>query len=336
MSDYYDSPGNRHLKFLQQNAFNVQKTAYSGALTDGARKRMTRCIDLLVQTSPGQWLENPVTKKRQFHKLAFITLTISQSKNITANEAYHKVFKHFLQWFRRTEKVNTYIWKVEVQNRGQIHYHITTPSFIHWQRLRDKWNNLQEKAGFMEEYRSKKGHSDANSTDIHEIRHVKNLSSYLKKEYAKAIQNINGNEITIKELECQLPKMIKENDTKSYLRELKRNSKPAKIWDASNNLTASKYYTIEVRPETEKALLYLDANNKISELTLEQCSVFTGKQKDLLQVLDLKQLKDYDDHIAAIRSKRKDKVIEEKVAIIEIIPEIRTGVKKTIQSQLKI
>ena len=291
--DYGGNLRPTHLKKLYQSLKIARQTTYSGELRTGTKKRLTRCIDLLVQTTKTRHQWNPVTQRETQHRLSFITLTIHQGRNLTAQEAYKKVFVHFIQWMRRTMKVKTYVWKAEFQKRGQIHYHITTPSFIHYQEIRDKWNNLQQQAGLLAEYYAKKGHYDPNSTDIHSVKHVKNLSSYLKKEFAKCIQN---------------------------------QKTTGKVWDCSQNLKSSRYFTLEVTPEQEKALLRLDDQKKIGEITLDQCTVFTGKTEDLLQVLGIKDIKNYDDHLTAIRNKEFKEIPKRKVVRNKKKSELSTGV----------
>lgn len=257
------------LRMLSNIKLQQQKT-YSGTLTDGAKKRLRRCIELLIQTTKERWQYDPIQGKEVKHRLSFITLTVSQSTNITAREAYDTCFVHFLQWLRRTMKVKTYVWKVEVQKRGQIHYHITTPSWIHYQEIRDKWNNLQRAAGYTAEYFKKTGHHDPNSTDIHKVKNMENWGDYIIKEIVKSIQNPNTT---------------------------------GKVWDASNNLKRSTYYSFEFQDENGMAVSELAEKGKVEALTLEQCEVWKGIVKDLRSIMTLEQMKAYDDHISSIRTK---------------------------------
>jgi len=288
----------------------VRKTQYSGQLREGTKKRMARAIDLLVQVSTKRWVDNPITGFTQPHRLSFITITVSQIKNLTQRQVYDSCFKHFLQWLRRTQKVNTYIWKVEFQKRGQIHYHITTPSWIHYQSIRDKWNNLQKKAGIIDNYRReqqayhkeeftarpwlyklwnhqkqlaaynkgiKDNWTDPNSTDIHEVKHIKDLSNYLKKEFCKSIQNPDTD---------------------------------GKVWDCSLNLKKIGYYQSEYNFDLLNHLIKLKYENKVHEKELEQCSVILPYKQGIEQFMTLPQLTEYDNHKTLIRNYNRKKPIK--------------------------
>jgi hypothetical protein len=209
--------------FRQMNLRKNRQNRYSGRMTVGSKKRLERVITLLVQSSKRKWIFNEVTGREQLHQISFITLTIAtDEQNLTAKEAYERLLKHFLQWMRRTAGAKTYVWKAELQRRGQIHYHITTPTFVNFQAIRDKWNNLQRQAGLLEGYYRKKGHYDPNSTDVHEVYKLKDVAGYLIKEITKNVQN--------------------------------ETATTGKIWDCSENLKANKYFCVPLTGEVDRKL----------------------------------------------------------------------------------
>lgn len=273
-------PVQKHLKIFQSNNMLEQRNkAYSGQLTDGAKKRMRRAIELLCMGIKPVTILNPVSKRYIKHRLSFITLTVSAKENITAKEAYNNLLTHFMQWLRRTQNVSTYVWKAEVQKRGQIHYHITTPTFIHYKAIRDKWNNLQRKAGYLSNYYESKGHYDANSTDVHQVRHIDNLSSYLQKEFCKSIQN---------------PQTI------------------GKIWDCSMNLKKSKYFNIILERWHEDALGLLSQKGYVTIEHHERFSLVKLHSADYSQVLTLSDTNQLDAYLKQILTKKQVETIKAK------------------------
>lgn len=286
------------------------KLKYSGQMTDGGRRRLQKAIDLLVQTSKKRRFYVPEQDKVITHQLAFITLTVSDEKNLSAREAYDLLLVHFLQWFRRTMKVNTYIWKAEVQQRGQIHYHITTPSYIPYQKIRDKWNTLQQSAGILCDYYKKQGHYDANSTDIHGVRDIDNIGGYLQKEYVKTIQNPYDNKIrqpaeALEKGEITLQEFVLAKEC--IIEELKG---WGKLWDCSANLKAYGRFTIIEDSATGLILNEMIAKKEIVELRLEQCAIYKTSKKRISQILPLSKLREYDIYLDSIRNyKRQESVL---------------------------
>ena len=245
--------------------------AYKNQFSESARKRLTKKINILVQSSKKTRIFNNVTNKYVTHQLSFITLTVSSRDNKTLDFCYTNLLKPFLRIMRSKHNLKTYIWKAEVQERGQIHYHITTPLFIHYQIIRDVWNNIQRKAGCLDDYNALTGHYDANSTDIHEVKHIKDLSSYLVKEFCKSIQN-------------------------NFLDDGKK-------WDCSNNLNNINYF--EILETTENVLIEKEMleKNEIYVDTHDRYAIIDFKIRKPTELLTLSQLKDYKEYIKFIQNK---------------------------------
>lgn len=279
--DLADYHSNWSRSTMQKRLLQIKedkKKAYSGQLTPGAKKRLSKAIDLMCQTVKNKRIYSRVLDREVNHKLSFITLTVSQHKNITAREVYDKAFKYFLQWLRKSQKVNTYVWKCEVQKRGQIHYHITTPSYIFYQDIRDKWNNLQRQNGWTNDYFKLKGHHNPNSTDIKEVRKVNNLSAYLIKEFCKTIQNPNTD---------------------------------GKIWDCSLNLKKWKYYTLNENEQNHEIMSEMIDKDKVDPICTDHCIILKMKTGTSTEIMNLKELQAYDEFLQMIRTYKREEKIKE-------------------------
>jgi hypothetical protein len=273
-ADYFSTLNEWQQRKLIEKMLASRKLAYKGTFSTGAKKRMSRSIDILIQVSKITYGLNQVTGKRQRHFLSYITLTIPSHYNISAQQGYDLMLKHFLQWLRRTKKVNTYIWKAEFQERGQLHYHITTPAWIHYQEIKDKWNNLLRSNHLMEEYIKETGDSNPNSTDIHEVRNITGIAGYLKKEYYKSIQN---------------------------------QQTTGKIWDCSANLKSQKFFSVYFDMKLYYQSLKMEESQVIEFIDLEQCKVIKGKKVKLWdQLLTIDQLREYDNWKQSIRNHRNE------------------------------
>lgn len=290
----------------QKQLQDARSLKYSGQLKNGTKKRLAKAIDLLVQSAKLQTFYHPILDKMINHRLSFITLTVANSTNITARDAYNELLTHFLQWFRRTMKVTTYVWKAEVQERGQIHYHITTPSYIEWQKIKDKWNTLQQSAGLLTNYYNEHHHYSPNSTDIHEVKHIKNLAGYLIKEFCKSLQNPYEHMMKqpdaalkdkgITEDEHRLIKACIEEKLKEY----------GKLWDCSLNLKKFKRFTVSESNETFRIIKEMTAKKKITPIQLEQCTIYELPKNDFTQILSIMQIQEYDKFVSQIRNHRTE------------------------------
>lgn len=154
-------------------------------LSKKARIRITTAMQWLIHLSPMNKTWCQVEKRFFRFRLNFITLTLSEAQQHDDNYITHKLLMPFLKWLKR-KGVDMYIWKAEVQDNGNIHYHITTHKYVHWRSVRNKWNNLQHNHGYLKKYFDEHGTHDPNSTDIHAVKNDKQIISYMVKYMTKA------------------------------------------------------------------------------------------------------------------------------------------------------
>jgi hypothetical protein len=263
---------------LRSRMKQARREQYSGRMTAGTRKRLARAVTLMAQACKARWITNEVTGQLQYHKLSFITLTVSSPENLSAQDGYNLLLADFLQWMRRVKGVNTYLWKAELQKRGQLHYHITTPSWIHYREIRDKWNELQLNAGLLKDYAAQYGHTDPNSTDVHETRHVKDIARYLVKELAKSMQN--------------------EQATRG------------KIWDCSDNLAGVAYFSVPLTRHHERRM---DELRKSGE-----CKMVTGERWTIIDFNDTGPPELLEDPERHAMDKYLDEIINGKQSQLEL------------------
>ena len=159
---------------------------YSGKTTSGSVKRIKKAVDMLLQLSPPRWIMNTVSGRKEEHTLSFITLTIpGNERHIEANEGHKLLLAPWLLKMKRKFGLKTYIWKAEFQKNGQLHYHITTPTWIPYFEIRDNWNNGLSKAKMLENWFTVHPSTMPNSTDVHKVYKVENIQAYLSKYLAK-------------------------------------------------------------------------------------------------------------------------------------------------------
>lgn len=272
-TEYLYSNHKSNLFTQQQRALtNFSKNkAYSGTMTVGAKKRLTRAVSLLVQSSKSQWLRNPVTKKRHQFRLSFTTLTIPETTDKPSGKYCNKeLLEPFLRTMRRKYNLKSYVWKLELQQNGMVHYHITSNLYLHHSTIRNEWNYILRKNGLLKEFEQRHGHDNPNSTDIHSVRAVKNLEAYLVKYVTKETQNTE-------KLNC-------------------------KIWDASLNLKQNNYYSNHLDWSYEDRLKELLESNQCSVFLGERFRIYKFKQDASRLLLNKKDFYNYQTFLTKIRN----------------------------------
>jgi hypothetical protein len=224
-------------------------------------KRMRKAVSLLVQLSPKRRIFNPVINKSHDFSVGFVTLTVADQGKDDASQVYKKCLAPWLKW-AKYRGVNHYVWKAELQKRGTIHYHIAVNVFLHYQLIRDKWNQCQKKAGYLNSYAKKHGHFRPNSTDVHAIHKINNVEAYLTKYIVKGV----GGSIA------------------------------GKVWDCSRSLKSAKYYSTELTPKN----LDLMRTYCSKEIVGEYSTIYRLPPSQPQLILDSVQMVEYRNHLLNI------------------------------------
>lgn len=253
---------------LKFNEFKSVK-AYSGRVTTHSQRRIRKAVQILSQKSKWQTVYNPITMSNLTFRLTFITLTIPDlATSLTGKESYKLLLKPFIQTMQRVHGMRDYIWKAELQQRGTIHYHITTNTFINYQHIKKRWNQLLDKAGLMNDYKAKHGHSNPNSTDVHKVYNDDNIEAYMEKYISKASttdESIHG-----------------------------------KVWDCSLSLKSNKLFTVDLTRENEQNIITLDKSKKAKSLSSDYFEIIYFDQPCIVKLLYGYQHKLYEDWLKSL------------------------------------
>lgn len=213
-----------------------------------AKRKILKTIEYLLLISNPKTMTSRYTGRSFKFKISFITLTLPSKQKHPDSEIKSQLLNHFLIVLRNKYKVRNYIWRAEKQKNGNIHFHILIDKFVPYQELRDLWNNIINKLGYVDRYRetqinwhrngfkvrkellpvwnkekqykaylrgAKQHWNSPNSTDIHSVHKIHNLKSYLIKYLSK-------------EPDDKLEKIIKEN---------KEIHNGGRIWSCSQELS---------------------------------------------------------------------------------------------------
>lgn len=260
--EQYEGPVNS-----ENRHFKKSSRTYAGDITPGAKKRIRKCVDMLLQISPEEIIFNPVTNDYQPFSVNFITLTIPTGKKLSAKWTHKNALEPFIRVLRKKHGLKHYVWKCELQERGQIHYHLTTNRFIIWTDLRNEWNNILRRQRLMDEYILKHKHTNPNSTDVHAVHKIKNVAAYICKYVSKSVGS---------------------------------NPIDGKVWDASTSLKNSKHFTFEPSGREKAALSHFKNTGQLKEIIGANCTIYKPTSGKLSDIIAPDTYALYDNHIKSI------------------------------------
>lgn len=253
-----------------------------GLMSHKANKRVRLAIDWLINISKEKTLSKKGVKTNFNFKLNFVTLTLSSKQKHSDNTIKAVLLNQFLTELRAKHNCSNYLWRAESQRNGNIHFHIVTDVFIPWRVLRTDWNRIQEKLGYCSAFTEKTGKHDPNSTDVHAINQVKNLSAYLAKYCTK---NAKGYVVMASMASVQpfrppfflnyVHPVLKAKAT--FYRQIK-----GKLWGLSQSLSKLKSATKEVANRIEEEIEFLKNRYKTRVRYVDRACVFFFNVNELI------------------------------------------------------
>lgn len=199
----------------QTNETNLKENTPAGVINRKIRLRMRTILDNWLPSLNFSPTQANGHKKEQ---ATFVTLTLPSEQMHTDKVLNAKALNNFITQIKRSHQVKNYLWRAERQKNGNLHYHIIIDKFISHRLIRNYWNIQMKALGYISIYQSnmishhsngfkvrndlkkkwsienqKKAYDygtntnwkDPNSTDIHSLKNIKNISSYVCKYVTK-------------------------------------------------------------------------------------------------------------------------------------------------------
>ncbi len=191
---------------------------HQGRISPIAKRKMSRAIEYLIYLCTSMAFQKPYHGRHFKDKVTFVTLTLA-SKQVHSDQVIKsELLNQFLIEMHKRWNVDLYVCRTEKQKNGNIHFHILADKYIYWNELRNVWNRIQQKLGYVTRYRENRlqwhrhgfrynpryakqwpyekqrkayqvgnrtGWDNPNSVDIHGLEHIGNIKAYLTKYMSK-------------------------------------------------------------------------------------------------------------------------------------------------------
>lgn len=151
---------------------------HQGVISVNAKRKIRNAILWLDASAKYKWCFSKSTGKWFRWRLNFIHLTLPVQGNHSDKLIKKLLNKFFLYAYRKTG-LRSYVWKAEPQERGVIHFHITSDCFIYKTTLQNIWNGCLRSYGLIGR------HENPPSTRVHPTQNIKLMTAYLIKYMTK-------------------------------------------------------------------------------------------------------------------------------------------------------
>ncbi len=272
---------------------NLSLNKFTGfTLSDSAYRNLRRRITWLYHLAKSRHVKTYSGKDIWSFKMAFITLTLPSQQKHPTSFITQNCLNQFLTEVRQRTKMENYVWRLEFQENGNVHYHLATDTYLDYYFIRDIWNRILKKYGYTQEYTEKHKKLSLSEYVAMNTRSEHDTYEKLAKRYAKGCKEgwenppsvdvrsvING-----KSINFYLSKYFsKDNDGKPVKNDLddEENSKGLRLWYSSTSLSRLKTlngYKFEFETDFKSLLGKLE---KVRKVFLKYCTVYYFEIKDL-------------------------------------------------------
>lgn len=202
-------------------------------------------------------IKNYKTKKGDIiqYKSSMITLTLPKKTEIEPAEITKVALNNFITLLRKVSGMNNYVWKLELQKNGNVHYHIITDVEIDFFYIKKIWNNSLNLLGIIDDYsreQRKIKFSDYEQKRINEFKKYKKIGKLSPTQVKNEIKRTweigqktqwkEPNTVNVKRIQLDyniagyIAKYISKDEKNSEL----QGKKIGRLWSSSSNLSKIK------------------------------------------------------------------------------------------------
>lgn len=159
----------RRLNLLKPTVLDSQnllvRSSHNFTLSDNAYRTLKRKINWLYYLSKAKYVKSYSGKEIFNFKIGFVTLTLSSKQKHPTKEVTALLFNQFLTEIRQRTNMENYVWRLEFQKNGNVHYHLVTDTYLDYFFVQKIWNRIQKSHGYLQDYTAK--HSAMSLSDYY-------------------------------------------------------------------------------------------------------------------------------------------------------------------------
>jgi len=134
---------------------HIKRAFHHFEISASAQKNLRDKITWLYHLARSRYTKTYSGKEIYNFKINFLTLTLPSKQIHPTTQITADCFNHFLTELRQRTKMENYVWRLEFQSNGNVHYHIVTDTYIDYFFCQKIWNRIINKLGYVDTYAHK-------------------------------------------------------------------------------------------------------------------------------------------------------------------------------------
>lgn len=130
----------------------VENNKHQFQISAKASTRIKEKVTWLYELARNKTVTTNSGKILDSFKMNFITLTLPSVQVHSSAVITSECLNQFITECRTKHKMENYVWRLEYQKNGNIHYHIATDTYIDYNDCKLLWNRCIRKLGYINAY----------------------------------------------------------------------------------------------------------------------------------------------------------------------------------------
>lgn len=139
----------------QAEASTLQKKFHDFKISPNSARNLRDKIEYLFQFAKARKVKTLAGNQIVNFKCAFITLTLPAKQKHPTALISEICLDDILQKMRKVLNMRNYVWRMEFQGNGNVHYHLVTDTYVDFLWLQKEWNKSVQKLGYIADYQAK-------------------------------------------------------------------------------------------------------------------------------------------------------------------------------------
>ena len=143
----------KHIGINDNN--HIVKSKHNFSISDNAYRTLKRKISWLYYLAKSKQVTTQNGKSIYNFKIGFLTLTLPTKQKHSTSYISKNLLNQFLTEIREKTKMENYVWRLEFQKNGNVHYHLVTDTFLDYELTKKVWNRILYNHGYIQDYQKK-------------------------------------------------------------------------------------------------------------------------------------------------------------------------------------
>jgi hypothetical protein len=257
--DWVDNP----IKINSNSLKNLIDNKHKLTVSFKAQAKLQKSITYLLAGAKEKKVYNSKYNSYFKFKVSFLTLTLPSRQIHTDMEITSACLNQFFTELRSKYDLTHYVWRAEMQGNRNIHYHILSDRWLPYKEINVIWNRIIEKLGYVSAFEKVHKKRNPNTTDIHSLKKIKNVSQYIMKYMSKTD---TSDRVKYKRKVVDGIKKFKKgtsslsNNVKEYLR---MELSASRVWGCSQSLSNLKGSVQEIDNDINEELKRIESDTTV-------------------------------------------------------------------------